>query len=114
MPYLSIQSNKALSPEQTQELLKNASQNVAEILGKPESYVMVSIPPAIPMSFAGSTDALAYLELKSIGLPETKTSQLSETLCNLVSTAMDIDPQRIYIEFSDAPRKMWGWDKRTF
>jgi phenylpyruvate tautomerase PptA (4-oxalocrotonate tautomerase family) len=42
------------------------------------------------------------------------TAAISEVLCNLVSAEAGISPDRIYIEFADAPRKMWGWNGGTF
>ncbi|MGD8630473.1 MAG: phenylpyruvate tautomerase MIF-related protein, partial [Gammaproteobacteria bacterium] len=57
---------------------------------------------------------LAYLELKSIGLPESRTADLSRALCEMLADAAGIDPDRVYIEFTDAPRKMWGWNSGTF
>lgn len=114
MPYLKIQSNQAVDEAAAEQLLSTASKLVAEQLGKPESYVMVALEPPVPMSFAGSTDPLAYLELKSIGLPQDKTRALSEALCGLVQQQLGIDPGRVYIEFADAPRAMWGWNNATF
>ena len=114
MPLLKIQTNQTLDEQQQSELLSEASHLVAHELGKPESYVMVAIEPPIPMSFAGNTDPTAYLELKSIGLPESKTKNLSNALCNLMENKTRIDKERIYIEFADAARAMWGWNGGTF
>ncbi|MEJ2141681.1 MAG: phenylpyruvate tautomerase MIF-related protein, partial [Gammaproteobacteria bacterium] len=86
----------------------------ASELGKPENYVMVAIEPPVPMSFAGNTEPTAYLELKSIGLPESKTQGLSQALCTLIENTTGIRKDRIYIEFADAPRAMWGWNGGTF
>jgi phenylpyruvate tautomerase PptA (4-oxalocrotonate tautomerase family) len=87
---------------------------VATGLGKPEKYVMVTIAPMQPMVFAGSDAPCAYLELKSIGLPTNKTKDLSAALCQLVHDSTGIKADRIYIEFFDAPREMWGWNEGTF
>jgi len=114
MPYLTIQTNKSIDAEKTLTLMSNASKMVANLLSKPETYVAVAVPPAIPMMFAGSDAPLAYLELKSIGLPESSTPNLSQSLCNLINKELEIPLNRIYIEFSNAPRHMWGWDGRTF
>ena len=103
-----------LDASQQNQLLSEASQLVTDELGKPENYVMVVIEPPVPMSFAGNTDPTAYLELKSIGLPDSKTRDLSYALCNLVESHTQINKERIYIEFSDAPRAMWGWNGGTF
>jgi len=87
---------------------------VAKELGKPESYVMVNIEPTRPMLFAGTNEPTAYLELKSIGLADSQTKDLSAALCNLITNKIKIPTERIYIEFANAPRSMWGWDKSTF
>jgi phenylpyruvate tautomerase PptA (4-oxalocrotonate tautomerase family) len=114
MPYLRIQTNLALSGEASRALAARSSAVVAEQLGKPERYVMTSVETSPAMQFAGTTEPLAYLELKSIGLQESMTAAISEVLCNLVSAEAGISPDRIYIEFADAPRKMWGWNGGTF
>jgi phenylpyruvate tautomerase PptA (4-oxalocrotonate tautomerase family) len=114
MPYVKIQSNVDLDTGRRQQVLQAVSSLTASELGKPERYVMVAMDPAMPMMFAGSDAPLAYLELKSIGLPESSTANLSTALCSLINTEMGIDKDRIYIEFADAPRKMWGWNGGTF
>jgi len=58
------------------------------------------------MVFADSNAPLAYLELKSIGLSESKTTALSSTLCGAINEAPGIDTNRVYIEFADATRTM--------
>jgi phenylpyruvate tautomerase len=114
MPYLKIQTSQPLPPDSARALAKKASTLVATQLGKPEKYVMTSVESNPAMTFAGTEEPLAYLELKSIGLSDTTTADTSRALCELVHAETGIDTARIYIEFSDAPRKMWGWDKATF
>ena len=114
MPYLKIQTNQTIDPAKAKTLLTESSKLVAAELGKPESYVMVALEPPIPMLFAGDDAPLAYLELKSIGLPESKTASLSAALCNLMEESAGISKDRVYIEFADAPRAMWGWNGSTF
>ena len=41
MPYLKIQTNQVVTPNQAQALINKASKLVASELGKPENYVMV-------------------------------------------------------------------------
>ncbi len=114
MPFLKIQTNQALPEASAKALAGKASALVAAQLGKSESYVMTSVENNPAMTFAGTEEPLAFLELKSIGLPESITADTSRALCELVSAEAAIDSARIYIEFSDAARKMWGWDKGTF
>jgi phenylpyruvate tautomerase PptA (4-oxalocrotonate tautomerase family) len=114
MPYLKIQTNQNLPVEGAKNLARKASALVANQLGKPESYVMTAVETNPAMTFAGTDEPLAFLELKSIGLPDSITADTSRALCELVSAETAVETSRIYIEFSDAPRKMWGWDKGTF
>lgn len=114
MPYLLIQTNQSIDPSAAAALAKKASAETAALLGKPEGYVMVCVRPGETMSFAGDTAPLAYLELKSIGLPEDHTTDLSAGLCRLVGEELDIPAERIYIEFADAQRHMFGWNGGTF
>lgn len=114
MPYLSIQTSQQLDDPQSEALLQKASKTVSELLGKSENYVMVALDAKTPMSFAGNTEPTAYLMLKSLGLPEDATSKFSEALCSFISTELNIDPARIYLEFSGPDRHMWGWNNKTF
>ncbi len=114
MPYLKIQTNQEIEAAEQQALLQEASSLVATELGKSENYVMVNIEPAHSMLFAGNDAPTAYLELKSIGLAESQTKKLSAALCNLIHSKIHVPTERIYIEFSNAPRNMWGWNKTTF
>ncbi|HFD92244.1 MAG TPA: hypothetical protein ENJ22_03050 [Gammaproteobacteria bacterium] len=114
MPFLKVQTNVEIPPDTQKTLLETLSRETASQLGKPERYVMVVLEPGQTMCFAGSDAPLAYLELKSIGLPEALTPTLSEALCRQVGETLGIAADRIYIEFSDAPRAMWGWNGGTF
>ena len=112
MPYLSVTSNQLLDTQSAQ--IESLSKMVAEALGKPEAYVMVSLQHNPDMLFGGSNAPLAYCQLKSLGLQQTQTAALSETICNSLHELYAIDPSRIYIEFSAPDRPMWGWDNKTF
>ena len=114
MPYLLIRTNVTVAPEQKQQLLSMGSNVVSNALGKAERYVMVSLESETPMLFDAGDEPCAYMELKSIGLPGDHTSALSLSLCGLISEELGIPTDRIYIEFADAPRHMWGWNNSTF
>jgi len=114
MPLLKIQTNHALEPAAQQTLITRASKVVADMLGKPERYVMVSLEQNPAMLFGGSGAPLAYLELKSIGLPRSRTADLSRQLTTLVRDATGVSEDRVYIEFADAAHDLWGWNGGTF
>lgn len=114
MPLLKIQTNVDIPEEAKISLLHDASAKVAAILGKPERYVMVLLETNPHMLFAGDNSPLAYLEMKSIGLPSDRTSAISDGLSNLINQHLSIPSDRIYTEFSNAERHMWGWSGGTF
>ncbi|WP_462331374.1 phenylpyruvate tautomerase MIF-related protein, partial [Thiohalocapsa halophila] len=55
MPTLIIKTNADLPPSPRDDLLKAASAAVAELLGKPEGYVMVLVEPVADMSFGADS-----------------------------------------------------------
>lgn len=114
MPLLTIETNQSIPSHKVNELLKSVSKVVSNMLGKSENYVMVKFSFNDNMLFAGNDEALAFLQLKSIGLPESATARLSAALCEHMESYLHVPKDRTYIEFADAPRKMWGYNGNTF
>ena len=112
MPLLQITTN--ISIDNRTVFTKNASRLIADMLGKPESYVMVMVNADASLVFAGNEDDCAHLKLKSLGLDESRTTDYSTQLCSFIQNTLDIPAARIYIEFSSPERHMWGWDSKTF
>ena len=114
MPTLIIKANAPLADDRTGALLRAASTTVSQVLGKSEAYVMAIYERNPRMLFGGSDAPTAYLELKSIGFPRERAPEISAALCGLITRHLGIPAERIYIEFADADRKLWGWSGRTF
>ena len=112
MPLLEISTNTKV--DNSQHIAEQASRLTADMLGKPESYVMVKIQTEQTLIFAGNNEPAAHIKLKSLGLPESNTADFSEKLCFFVSSKFNINSNRIYIEFASPERHMWGWDGKTF
>lgn len=112
MPLLEISTNTIV--DNSLDIAEQASALTAKILGKPESYVMVKIQSEQTLIFAGSNEPAAHVKLKSLGLPEDKTAFLSASICAFISEQFGINSARIYIEFANPERHMWGWDNQTF
>ena len=112
MPLLELTTNTTIND--CQHIAQQASKLTAEILGKPESYVMVKIQPEQALIFAGTDEPAAHVKLKSLGLAENSTADFSEKICSFISSQLNINSARIYIEFASPERHMWGWDGKTF
>ena len=114
MPTLIIKTNADLSSVDRPALLRSASETLASMLGKPERYVMVIVEPTPDMCFGADNAPSAYLELKSLGLPENRTTDFSATLCSLLHERLGVPPGRVYIEFASPARHLFGFDGKTF
>ena len=68
MPLIKVQASiPQPDRSQVETLLKQLSAGLAKHLKKPESYVMTAFEPGVAMTFAGTTDPVCYVEIKSIG-----------------------------------------------
>ena len=114
MPYFSIETNQTIDQVSNRDLMKKTSVFIAELLAKPESYVMIAIKPETPLTFAGSDEPTAFVRLKSIGLPKERCSEFSEKICGFVKQELEVPPNRVFIDFKDLEREMFGWNGKTF
>lgn len=116
MPLIKVQTSVA-APEQAavEELLKVLSAKLAKHLSKPESYVMTAFESGIAMTFAGTTEGVCYVEIKSIGsMSPAQTQAMSQDFCQVINEKLGVPTNRIYLEFADAKGAMWGWNSSTF
>ncbi len=114
MPYLKLTTNIAIAKEQAPTLLSRFSQLLAEETGKPERYVMVALEGDKDMLFGGNSEPLAFVECKSIGLSSQQAESLSASISQLLAGNLQISAERVYIEFSNCPGNLWGWNGSTF
>lgn len=114
MPLLKLETTVILDEAKRKTLLADLSRIVAETIGKPEEYVMVTISPTAMMMSGTSGDA-AFGDVRSIGgLSETVNRQLSEKICRSLNQSLGVPPNRIYLNFSDVEAGNWGWNGQTF
>lgn len=111
MPLINLRTSLPVV-ENRNELLGELSSMLAEQTGKPEDYVMTLLETDVPMTFAGSTEPAAFVEVKSIGAlkPPAMTAAFSE----LITARTGIPASRIYICFEDVEASSFGWNGRTF
>ncbi len=114
MPLLKLQTSVALTDTQCNELLPALSRIVAESIGKPEQYVMVTLETG-PVLMSGKAGAAAFADVRSIGgLNNRVNTQFSQKLCVLLEQSLGIPPARVYINFTHVAADCWGWNGSTF
>ncbi len=114
MPYFSIQTNHPMDTSSTADLAKKASAFAAALLEKPEAYVMTAVKSATAMTFAGSDAPAAFVEVKSIGLPQDRCSAFAASISAFIRSALGIEQDRVFIDFTDLPRSHFAWNGKTF
>ena len=112
MPFIQINTSSKSVVENDDLLQKDISQMIADLTGKPENYVMTMIQRDAKMTFAGSNEPCCFIKVKSIG--SLNPSLMSKALCELIASKTNINPNRIYIEFSDVKASNWGFNGSTF
>ena len=112
MPYFKITTNLEIESQKKAELLKLMTSFISENLNKPVKYIMVYIVDRADILMNNTNEPLSYVELLSIGLSQIEI--LSKNICSFISQHLGVNPERIYIEFKDAPRNMFGWNNKTF
>ena len=113
MPLLKLDTSVALSDEMKRDLLPKLSKLVAETVGKPEDYVMVTLGSAAILMSGKSGDA-AFVDIRSIGgLSHNVNRQLSQKVCALLKDSLGLSPDRIFLNFTDIDAANWGWKSST-
>ena len=76
---------------------------------------MTAFESDVPMTFGGTTDPVCYVEIKSIGtMKPEQTKAMSADFCQQIESELGVEKNRIYLEFADAERHLWGWNGGTF
>lgn len=97
------------------DLLKTLSRSLAAHFGKPESYVMTCLVPRTRMTFGGTAAPACYAEVKNVGpLSEALAETMSRDLCDTLARAFGVSAERVYIEFTEAEGRLWGYAGSTF
>jgi phenylpyruvate tautomerase len=114
MPAILIKTSAPLVGSISLELLQKVSKMAAEVLGKPEQYVMVTLQSA-EMMMSGQNGSAAWIEVRSIGGLNTEVNKrMAKKLCALLKTELGIGPERVYINYIDIKPENWGWNSETF
>ncbi|KAF8687502.1 hypothetical protein HU200_043198 [Digitaria exilis] len=102
MPTLILSTNVPVDAVVAADILKDCSKAVAKTIGKPESYVLVSINGSVPMSFAASEEPAAYGELLSVGgIGPGVNGKLSAAVAEILDAKLSVSKSRFYIKFED-------------
>ena len=115
MPMIRIQTSIAIDEEKQTTMMSTLSTAVAELLGKPESYMMLILEPDTTIMMSGTAEAAALVEVRSVGsISEEEAKNLSGKISEILGKEIGVGAGRIYLNFQGVPGVMWGFDGRTF
>lgn len=116
MPLAKIYTTEDFELSDFDKVSKSISGILSSVLKKSVDYIMCVYPKSHYQSFANnSLDPSIYVEIKNVGVlsPEV-TSELTEKLTSILIENTEAPASRIYIEFQNSERHMWGWNGKTF
>ncbi len=115
MPLIRVQTNVSANRATIDSLIKSLSFNTAEILNKPESYMMIIVEPDTAMAMSLLTDPTAFIEVRAVGeISEENAKNLCGKLSEILGKELGVGAGRIYVNCVSVPGEMWGFDGRTF
>ena len=117
MPLIIIKTNVSeVLPANRETLHEQGQAALSSILQKSRDYVMSLLELGQDMRFAGNSPAsCAYVEIKNVGTIKPEISlELSKEITSILNEHLGVDPKRIYIEFQQSERHLWGWAGKTF
>jgi phenylpyruvate tautomerase PptA (4-oxalocrotonate tautomerase family) len=114
MPLLRLETNAPLSDDARKNLTASLSRTVADTIGKPEQYVMITITPAT-LLMSGKPGNAAFADVRSLGgLGGDVPRLLAQRVCKLLNDSLGIPPERVFLNFTDVKPANWGWNGNTF
>ncbi|KAJ3684094.1 hypothetical protein LUZ61_013258 [Rhynchospora tenuis] len=102
MPCLNLSTNVNLDGVDTSAILAEATRVVADVIDKPQNYVMVVLKGSVPICFGGTEQPAAYGELVSIGgIDPVTNKKICAGIATILSKKLSIPKSRFFLLFFD-------------
>lgn len=114
MPLMNIRSAAKLDDTAVNAMLSTCSAKLAELLAQPEAYVMTLFDRPASMTMAGTANPCCLVEIRSVvELTSDQTRAMVQAFCPMLAEHLGIPPNRIFLNFTDFRRTMWGFNGST-
>jgi phenylpyruvate tautomerase len=111
MPLMTIRSTAEIGDVAVSEMLSACSAKLAGLLAQPEAYVMTLFDRVAGMTMAGTADPCCLVEVRSVvPFSRDQAQTVTQTICSLLAEHLDVPPKRIFLNFTDFPKAMWGFN----
>lgn len=114
MPVLTVHTTAPIDDNAISGLLTACSTTLAEAMGQPEAYVMTLFERADAMTMAGTSAPSCLVAVRSVvELTAEQTTAITARLCALMGDHLGVETNRIFVNFTDFRRAMWGFNGST-
>ena len=113
MPFIQLKTTKELNTVTKETLNTELLTITKQCLGKGENWVMTSFEENASMYFQGSSEDIAYVEVKAYGEPsKAGTNKMTAQVCQLMEKELQIPANRVYVSYFSTNH--WGWNGENF
>ncbi len=113
MPFINTNTNVKITNEK-REILKSKLGSAIELLGKSESWLMLSFEDECEMYFKGENDSpMAFVDVSVFGKSTDEGCEnMTRELCRIFNEVLGISPDKLYVKYSGT--NQWGWNNMNF
>ncbi|MGN0458486.1 MAG: phenylpyruvate tautomerase MIF-related protein [Eubacterium sp.] len=113
MPFINTNTNVKISKEQEAELKARLGKAI-ELLGKSESWLMLSFEDECNMYFKGdSSSPMAFVDISVFGRSTDEgCEKMTKEVCSIYHDVLGIQPDKLYVKYSGT--NQWGWNNMNF
>jgi len=113
MPYINTTTNVEIT-DKKREQLKAEYGKAISLLGKNESWLMLSFEGSKEMYFKGDNSSpMAYVDISVFGKStDAQCADMTKEICRILGDNLGISSDKIYVKFTGT--NQWGWNNMTF
>ena len=113
MPFIKTNTNIPISQEQEAQL-KARLGTAIELLGKSESWLMLSFEDECDMYFKGdSSSPMAFVDIAVFGSStDDACRKMTVEICAMYQEILGISPENLYVKYTGT--NQWGWNNMNF
>ena len=112
MPYIETTANISI-PGKKEQIIKERMGQAIELIGKTESWLMLSFRGNASMYFQGSDEPCAICHVKLFGAGTEETyARFTGALTDILREELELDPNRVYVTYEEIGT--WGWNGGNF
>jgi len=113
MPFIQVKTTATIDEAKKEVLNAQICQITKECLGKGENWIMTGYEDKASLAFQGSTENIAYVEVKAFGAPSAAgADKMTSGLCQLLEKELNIPAGRTYVSYWGTDK--WGWNGGNF